>query len=178
MKGLLIRLAMYTCIALVPIGCGTRKVDMNKGSFQSNDNSNTVIEQSKETSQIINTQDEALNIRNKSNETTETIVNRKFDKDTGKQIESTETTKTGLKKDNSQLYIKTITINNIRTIEKLKTVTITIRETKTNYKTKNTKTSNSQLYWMLFGLGVIAIIVVFGYNWLKSKYKAIINNKI
>ena len=164
----LVLLILLIFIVLMMDGCGARKTNTSIQKGSSKENTGVQIGSQSETISVITTQDEVFNQNKKSNETSETIINKKYDKDTGVLIESTETSKKGLESDNGwQRNVRT-TKSYVRTIDRLSIVVKTIHETKYYEKNKNTEVSNSKFYWMIFGVLVILILIYFLYRYLKD----------
>lgn len=168
MRDITIRLFFYSLIALIPISCGSRKVNTGTSVQQQEskyeEKNKTSV--SKETqSKEDNEEDrKSVSIMDKQNSrVVETyydngwIKSRMIENLNSKNIYRSADRKTSKKAFNTR-------------IDSTFTNKIYKSEIHKNYsKQKNTQTSNSQVYWMLFGLGVIAIVAVFVYKWLKQK---------
>lgn len=149
-----LRYILYAVIC-VCLGCGSRKVNLNKESLDTKTESSDNINQQSDKYGAISTQEEALNTNVKRNETVETTKTREYDKDTGKLTKEQETTKTGS-------YNETM-INNTRTVkntywrqtDKLSIVVKTVTKTNWNTKIKSTSTDRNGLYWTI---GIVAVI--------------------
>ena len=152
---------MYCLIALVPIGCGTRKVNANKQTTENQNISSTDLNQTKQSESGLTSQYEAFNQTVKVNETTETTKTTYLD-DQGRATKVEETTKTGKAVDNSYEKRKTVKTTYNHLLEKLKIKNNVKTITKTLNKTKTVTTNRNGLFWMI---GVVLIIVLA--FWLK-----------
>jgi len=166
MRNYLTRLMMYACIAMVPISCGTRKVNLDKESVSISESVKNEQDEERKTVKVINTQSEAFNQTDKSNETTETTETSKFDKYTGKQTEYSKTTKTGKEIDRSINTTKTVTNNTLHEVEKLRTLTITKHTYDADSKKKAASTNRNGLYY-LGGFGLLILGVLAWLKWVR-----------
>lgn len=149
-----LRYILYAVIC-VCLGCGSRKVNLNKESLETKSESSTNINQQSDKYGAISTQEESLNTNVKRNETVETIKTREYDKDTGRLTKEQETTKTG--------SYNEITINNTKTVkntywrqtDKLSVITKTVTVTNWKTKIKSTSTNRNGQFWMI---GIVAVI--------------------
>jgi len=160
---LLIRFALYTIIALVPVGCGMRKVESEKLKIETKNTNESSNEGNSDKYQSISTQEEALNTNKTTNKTVETIKTKEYDSATGKLLKEQESTKTG---DYSEIRInrlKTVTNNVLHEIEKWKIKNKVITHTVTNWKTKKSTSERNGLYYLGgFGLLILGVLA-----WLK-----------
>ena len=163
--GRLIIAFLLLCTAMVPASCGSRKAQVEISKTSTSDKSKEQVESSKESDSSSKTQSESSEIKGKVKENTETTVITRYDKDTGNQIEVITTTKQGKTVSNSEKKNKTITEAYLRTVEKLKTITIKEVKTQTKYKNKATDANNNALYYMLFALGGLIILACLAYKW-------------
>jgi len=165
MKNHLIRLVMYCLIALVPIGCGTRKVNANKQTTENQNISSTDLSQTKQSESGLTSQDEAFSQTAKVNEITETTKTTYLD-DQGRATKVEETTKTGKAVDNSYEKRKTIKKTYTRLLEKLKIKNNIKTITKTLNKTKTVTTNRNGLF-MLGGFGLLIFGVLAWLKWVR-----------
>lgn len=170
MKNYMIRLVLYAFIAMIPISCGSRKV------------STVISEHKQEVKQETETKAEVSKDEVKKEITQE---KQKADKVEEKQEQRT----TELYFDNGLLKSRVIENLNSKSTDNSVSIKTSVTVAKIHVdsvftthhynsikisdfdKKKDTQTSNTKVYWMLFGLGVIAIVAVFVYKWLKQKVR-------
>jgi len=145
---------MYCLIALVPIGCGTRKVNANKQTTENQNISSTDLNQTKQSESGLTSQDDAFSQTAKVNETTETTKTTYLD-DQGRATKVEETTKTGKATDNSYEKRKTVKTTYNRLLEKLKIKNNVKTITKTLNKTKTVTSNRNGQFWMI---GIVLIV--------------------
>ena len=160
-------LFLYVMTAMIPISCGSRKAQVEISKTSTSDKSKEQVESSKESESSSKTQSESSEVKGKVKENTETTVITRYDKDTGNQVEVITTTKQGKTVSNSEKKNKTITEAYLRTVEKLKTITIKEVKTQTKFKNKATDANNNALYYMLFALGGLIILACLAYTRVK-----------
>ena len=151
---------MYCLIALVPIGCGTRKVNANKQTTENQKISSTDLSQTKQSESGLTSQDEAFNQTAKLNETTETTKTTYLDEQ-GRATKVEETTKTGKAIDNSYEKRKTVKTTYNRLLEKLKIKNNVKTITKTLHQTKTVTSDRNGLYYLGGFAVLIAGIIAF-----------------
>ena len=172
MKNLAIRLFLYACIALVPIGCGTRRVqtDISKttDSFKEQESSKGIVtkesnssESNKSSEQLdkVNEQQEQriTELFNDNGSLKQRVTELLNSKSTDRSIKSNETLKT--------LYIRTDSIFNNN---HYKTITYTVYS-----KSKSTQRSNNGIYVMLGAIFGFAILVFAIYKFITQVPKVI-----
>ena len=172
MKNLSIRLLLYICIALVPISCGTRKVQTEISKTSVSDKQKQETESAKESELKSIIQSESSETKGKIKDNTETTTVKEYDKDTGVLIKATETTKTGKTVTNSYKKNNVRTESYLRTLEKLKTITIKEVQIVTKDKSKSTQRSNNGIYVMLGAIFGFAILVFAIYKFITRPVKA------
>lgn len=164
MKNKLIRIALYTAIALVPISCGSRKVqsDTSKVKIEESINAEESEQvEDRETAQVAEVTKELITEYAKDSKTTEV---EKYDAITGKLTERSKTTETGDRGKTSEKN-DSKTTNYKRYVTRLTNKVITTHVTiSTKDKSKDTDTSNAPLYWMLFGVSAFAILCFGAYK--------------
>jgi hypothetical protein len=171
MKNHLIRLTLYAFMAMVPISCGSRKV------------STVISEHKQEVKQEAETKADV-----KKEEVKKEVIQEKQKVD--KKEEKQEQRTTELYFDNGLLKSRVIENLNSKSTDNSTSIKTSVTVAKIQVdsvftdrhynsikisdfdKKKYTQTSNTQVYWMLFGLGVISIVAVFVYKWLNNKIKA------
>lgn len=157
MKQTLIRLSLYCAIALVP-ACGSRKVmtDISKSEASQEVKKQEQLT-TKEATQTKSTEaNTSLETNTKEGEKVTSV--KKYDKDTGKLIEERNVTD---KRKSSGTKQKSSTRNFEETHYRLTDVRRTITHhvvVKTYDKSKETDSSNKPLYWVIFGIGSIAVL--------------------
>lgn len=150
-----VRLLLYIAIALVPLGCGTRKADLSKTKQEveiKQDEEIKTESTDQSASKLTETNTELLTEYAKDSKQTTT---EKFDVITGKLTERSTTIETGDKGKTSNKS-STRTFEQTRNIIKTLYRTVTTHVTKVDTtKDKTTTTDRNGLYWML---GVCIII--------------------
>lgn len=160
MKQIIYRYSIYGIFAII-LGCGTRKAESEKTTLSLKDNTTISNEGSNDATNVITTQDQALNINSNQNKTTETNITTEYDKNTGVVVKRSETSKTG------QEY--NLTINNtihttdkyVRTVVTWKIKQIVIHELKTLNKTKTVTSDRNGFYYVCAFAVLIAGIIAF-----------------
>ena len=157
---------MYACIAMVPIGCGTRKVESEKVRTENSTLNESSNEGQSDKSSAITTQDKALSTSTTTNKTTETSETTYLDKVTGKPTKVVKSTKTG-DYTNTQVTIKkTITNTITHDVEKWKIKNKLVTNTLTVYKSKKSTSSRNGLYY-LGGFGLLILGVLAWLKWVR-----------
>lgn len=169
MKNLTIRLFLYVCIAMVPISCGVRKVQAEINKTGSSDKQKEQSESVKESESKTVSQSESSEVKEKVKENTEKTTVNEYDKDTGALIKATVTEKSGKTVSNSENKKNERTEAYLRTVEKLKTVTIWEVKSYTYDKTKNTQRSNNGIYMMLGAVLCFGVLVYAVYKFITRK---------
>lgn len=149
-----LRYILYAVICLC-LGCGTRKVNLNKESLETKTESSTNINRQSDKYGAISTQEESLNTNVKRNETVETTKTREYDKETGKLIKEQETTKTGSYNETTINNTKTVRNTYWRQTDKVSVILRTIHETRWQTKIKSTSTDRNGQFWMI---GIVAVV--------------------
>jgi hypothetical protein len=165
MKNLAIRLFLYTCIALVPISCGTRKAqteiskttdsfkeqESSKGSVTKESNSSESSKSSEHVDKVNEQQEQRITeLFNDNGSLKQRITELLNSKSTDRSIKSNETLKT--------IYIRTDSVFNNN---HYKTITYTVYS-----KSKSTQRSNNGIYVMLGAIAAFAILVFAVYKYI------------
>lgn len=168
MKNNLVRLALYISIALVPIGCGTRKanvkIDNFKESVRIEEKSVGKVEKSEAKTETISKKEQVAKVEeNQEQRITELyfengILRSRVFEITNHRIADSST------KDESSVITLIIRqdslFNNTRTID---------RTIKIHSKEKNTQRSNNGIYWMLGAVVGFGILVYAVYKFIVRK---------
>lgn len=166
MKHLAIRLILYTAIALVPIGCGSRKVQTS--ITENKTSQDTKQSESVQTTEVnTNKSTEAkTSLETNTSEGASTTNVKKYDKDTGKLVEERTTVsnkkKSGTKQASETRYFeqtqyRLVNMNRI----------ITSHVTETSYS-KDKETSRNSTIWMV----VTGLVSLFLGIWISPKVKS------
>lgn len=142
-------------------GCGIRKVDNEINKSKEKDNTEQTSNSEKQSESKESKVEESSQDNDKKNDIVETTTTTKYDM-TGKPTETTTTTKTDKSIDKTKYKNKTVTNNTLRTVEKEKTIVITIKEKETFNKKKDVETDRNGVYWMAGIVLVIGLVL-----WLK-----------
>jgi cobalamin biosynthesis protein CobT len=160
------KVILYTALALMLLGCGTRKsnVDLFKQSEKTNEGSKEKSEETNKTEATKETSE--VNKKDKSELVVTTTVFEKLDS-SGRVKERTSTTKSETRKDNSQ--------TNKKSSESLKTFTYKTftktywKEVTIRIKEKHKQTESSNLYWILALAFLGGLVVLFGFLYVKAR---------
>lgn len=150
------------------LSCGARKAQVDIVRKEVKDEAKDAVESSKESASTDKSSVENIQVNDKTKEKSETTVTTKFN-DAGKPIETTTTTKTSKAVDKTKYRNKTIREATLHEVEKLKTVTIRIKENIDYSKIKKTDANNNALYWTVGVLGFFVIGAVFLYFYIRRK---------
>lgn len=168
MKHALIRLALYTAIALVPIGCGSRKVATDITSNNTTQYGKTQESTHSEETNTSKSTEAKTSLETNTSEGATTTNVKKYDKDSGKLIEERTTVsnkkKSGTKQGNETKYFEE---THYRLVNMERTITnhVTVKEYS---KSKKSDTNNKPLYWMLFGVGCVGMLVWGAVKWFRK----------
>jgi len=166
MKNKIFLAVLYLAIALTP-ACGSRKVGLDINKTNSSDQSKQSTDSDNQSQSRSNETNDSSTNNDKIDDVREEVEVTNYDT-AGRKSSVTKSVKQSKSIDKSVLVTKSVKTNNLRTIEKLRTLTITKHEQASYSKKKDTEASNSQWVWAVGIVAGIAVLCYFGIKALRG----------